>query len=128
VRQLLDGVVEEADGRGAAGMRDGGVGDRRPRDQGRRAGGWRRPDRWAPPVGGCVRERGKRALVGRRWPKRGWAAAGIRKRGRGGWEVLGRGLGWLDRFCFFPFLFQIHFKSFSNLFKLNLLHLFNFKF
>jgi hypothetical protein len=35
----LHGTVEEAEGRGEPGRRDGGTGDRRPRDQGRR--GWR---------------------------------------------------------------------------------------
>jgi hypothetical protein len=57
VGRCLNGVVEEADGRGEPGRRDGGAG-------GGGAVGWTGrpvvgddPDRWAPPVGGCERER-----------------------------------------------------------------------
>jgi hypothetical protein len=63
VRRRLDGVVEEADGRGVAGMRDGGVGDRRPRGLGRRAGGWRQP-RQVGPTCRRLREREREAGAG----------------------------------------------------------------
>jgi hypothetical protein len=70
---------------------------------------------------------------GGRW----WAGVG-RKRGigppldkekEGGEDGLGRRgerIRSLLFFFFFSFLFQIHFKSFANLFKSNLLHLFKF--
>jgi hypothetical protein len=40
VRRRLDGVVEEADGRGEPGRRDGGAGGRRGRGEEGAAGGW----------------------------------------------------------------------------------------
>jgi hypothetical protein len=86
--------VEEADGRGEPGRRDGGAGSQRPRG-GRRwwgtAGGRRRPDRWAPPVSWRKREKAG-ALVERD----AWAVSGCGPRldneRRGGGE-LGRGVG-----------------------------------
>jgi hypothetical protein len=72
-------------------------------------------DRWAPPVGGCERERWWEAgvLVGRVGRKRVWAAVG-----------LGEGL-----LLFFFFFFFLFFKPiFKTNFKSNILHIFKFKF
>jgi hypothetical protein len=76
------------------------------------------PDMWVPHVRerkrGERRERGAGA-GGPRGPERGWAAAGIRKRGR----ELGRGRAVL---FFFSFLF--FFLFFSNPFQTNLFNTF----
>jgi hypothetical protein len=78
------------------------------------------PDRWAPPVGEREREERRRGTGGPLW-----AESGAGRGGDGGLGSRGR----LDRFSFFPFLFQIHFKPiFPTIFKSNLLHLFKFKF
>jgi hypothetical protein len=73
--------MEEADGRGAAGeagKAGGGAGKK----GGRRPEEGDGPDRWAPPVGGCERERREAgALVGRVGRKRVWAAAEKKKGG-----------------------------------------------
>jgi hypothetical protein len=96
VRRHLDGVVEETDGRGEPGRRDGGAGGRRPRgEEGGRPEEEDGPDRWAPPVGGCVRERGRGGgRSGPRGPKQMWAAAEKKKRrGKVRWAAGWVGLG-----------------------------------
>jgi hypothetical protein len=67
------GAVEEVDGRGAAG--NGGEGRRRRGEEGgRRPEEGDDPDRWAPPVGGRMRERGRGGgRSGPCGPKDGWA-------------------------------------------------------
>jgi hypothetical protein len=67
VRRRLDGVVEEAEGRGEPGRRQAAGAAR---EKGLEVGDG--PDRWAPPVGGCVRERGREAGAGRP----AWAESG----------------------------------------------------
>jgi hypothetical protein len=104
------------------GRRRGEAGRRRGKPAAARCGQpWRRPevgdgpDRWAPPVGGCERERWWEAgvLVGRVGRKRVWAAVG-----------LGEGL-----LLFFFFFFFLFFKPiFKTNFKSNILHIFKFKF
>jgi hypothetical protein len=83
------GVVEEADGRGEPGRRDGGAGSQRPRGERRgwgTAGGRRRPDRWAPPV-----SRRKREKAGALVERAAWAVSGcgprLKKRKEGEGEV-----------------------------------------
>jgi hypothetical protein len=60
-------------------------------EQGRALGVGDDPDRWAPPVGGCVREGGREAGRGRRWaggtgPRRGKERK-KKKRGEVGWAA-----------------------------------------
>jgi hypothetical protein len=117
---------------GEAGRRRGRPAAARPGEEGLEVGDG--PHRWAPPVGGCVREREGRG----RW----WAGVG-RKRGigprlekekEGGEDGLGRrGERVSSLFLFFCF-FSFHFFSnpfqtnFPTIFKSNLLYLFKFKF
>jgi hypothetical protein len=81
------------------------------------------PDRWAPPVGGCVREREGRRVgrvgrrrngpVGFRGPlRRGEGKGGPRGRREGGPR------GWADRVCFVFFFFFLFFSNpFLNQFQ-----------
>jgi hypothetical protein len=85
------------------------------------------PDRWAPPVGGSVRERGREGewAAGQSWAARqNWVArpkagAGPRMEKKGGVEVA-RGVGLVClffSFFSFSFFFKSIFKPISNLFK-----------
>jgi hypothetical protein len=82
VRRRLDGVVEEADGRGEPGRRDGGAGDRHGREKG---GGGRLGTHLTdgPHLSVAAWERGREAGAGgpasARWAGRDWAAAGCEK-------------------------------------------------
>jgi hypothetical protein len=57
VGQCLNGSMEEADGRGAAGEAGRRCGRPVRPGEGRRREVGDAPDMWAPPVGGCVGER-----------------------------------------------------------------------
>jgi hypothetical protein len=109
---LLDG--------GAEGARDGGAGGGAAVGRKGRPEVGDDPDRWAPPVGGCVREREGRRVgrVGRR--RNG--PVGLNGRA----NLVGRRKGWwvgpqVGLVCFFLFIFLFFFKSIfkpiSNLFK-----------
>jgi hypothetical protein len=120
VGRCLNGVVEEADGRGEPGRRDGGAGGGAAVGRKGRSEVGDDPDRWAPPVGGCVRGRERRSAG----PRDKWA--GPRWNRNEGGEV-GRGVGEEGLFCFFSFSFSLFFKSFlkpifSTLLNSNLLH------
>jgi hypothetical protein len=80
VGRCLNGVVEEADGRGEPGRRDGGAGSGAAA-RGRRGGALEvegAPDMWVPHVREIKRGRERRGerrrRSGPRGPKRGWAA------------------------------------------------------
>jgi hypothetical protein len=83
------------------------------------------PDRWAPPVGECVREGRERWAGGLSWAGRVWWAD-WREEKKG--EELGRGPDgerkgvWGLFFSFFQILFK---QLFKPLFKSNILHLFH---
>jgi hypothetical protein len=102
------GGRERGAGEGGRGRR-GGAGDGR-RGRGEEKGGGRLevgddPDRWAPPVGGCVREREGSGAYG---------PAG--EMGRRGFVGRGVGLNWVCFVLFFLFLFffKTFFKPFLN--------------
>jgi hypothetical protein len=112
--------VEEADGRGEPGRRDGDAGGGAAVGRKGRPEVGDDPDRWAPPVGGCVREREGRRVgrVGRR--RNG--PVGLNGRA----NLVGRRKGWwvgpqVGLVCFFLFFFLFFFKSIfkpiSNLLK-----------
>jgi hypothetical protein len=94
VRRRLDGVVEEADGRGEPGRRDGGAGGRRGREKG---GGGRLGTHLTggPHLSVAAWERGREAGAG----GPAWAESGelgrrsIKKKreGRMGWAGVGKG-------------------------------------
>jgi hypothetical protein len=113
------GGRERGAGEGGRGRR-GGAGDGR-RGRGEEKGGGRLevgdgPDRWAPPVGGCVKEREGSGAYG---------PAGAM--GRRGFVGRGVGLNWVCFVFFFFFFFKSFLKPiFQTIFKSNILHLFKF--
>jgi hypothetical protein len=111
------GAVEEADGRGEAGRRRGKPAAARCGQPWRRPEVGDGPDRWAPPVGGCVRE-GREG--GGRW-RATWAGSELGRDEKKGGSWAAAGLGWVVLFFFF--FFKSFFKPiFSTLLNSNLLH------
>jgi hypothetical protein len=78
---------------GEAGRRRGRPAAARPGEEGLEVGDG--PDRWAPPVGGCVRERGREAGAGGpAWAESGELGRDSKKKkreGRMGWAGVGKG-------------------------------------
>jgi hypothetical protein len=120
VRRRIEDGVEEADGRGEPGRRDGGAGSGAAA-RGRRGGRWRLKEHLTcgSHMSGREREGEEAGDVGPCGPEDGWAA------GLG--RCCGFGLGCFVFFSFFSF--SVFFSNpFQTLLNSNLLHVFKLKF